>query len=148
MVGPSTQTLPATTGAADKVMLAGQGLTEVVRMLDDESVTAVPANFRAPNLQVAVVTICAYAEELQHRPRCMAFQPLPTLAISWPYLGRLVSQFAFHPTRWIYQFGEFFYCFWMVSSTHRGTLGDHLLTQLWRILCLDFPPVLLLIRQS
>jgi hypothetical protein len=46
-----------------KVMLAGQGLTEVVRQLDDESVeTRLPPSLRL-NLRVAVVTICAYAEE-------------------------------------------------------------------------------------
>ena len=49
--------------AMPKVMLAGQGLTEVVRQLDDESVeTTVPPSLRL-NLRVAVVTICAYAEE-------------------------------------------------------------------------------------
>ena len=44
-------------------MLAGQGLTEVVRRLDDESVeTTVHPGLRL-DLRVAVVTICAYAEE-------------------------------------------------------------------------------------
>eukprot|EP00435_Cladocopium_sp_Y103_P045599 s1919_g13.t1 len=52
------------------VMLAGQGLTEVVRQLDDESVdSTVPASLRL-NLRVAVVTICAYAEDAPVRILC------------------------------------------------------------------------------
>ena len=44
-------------------MLAGQGLTERVRQLDDASVDAtLPPGLRL-DLRVAVVTICAYAEE-------------------------------------------------------------------------------------
>ena len=42
-------------------MLAGQHLTERVRLLDDASVATVPRSLRL-NLRVAVVTICAYAE--------------------------------------------------------------------------------------
>lgn len=44
-----------------EVMLAGQHLTERVRLLDDASVATVPRSLRL-NLRVAVVTICAYAE--------------------------------------------------------------------------------------
>ena len=47
-----------------EVMLASQALTESVRLLDDEATTKeVPRGFRFDAKRVAVVTICAYAEE-------------------------------------------------------------------------------------
>ncbi|CAK9105297.1 unnamed protein product [Durusdinium trenchii] len=53
------------------VMLAGQALTERVRLLDDESVlSTVSRGFRIDGLRVAVVTICAYAEDAPVRVLC------------------------------------------------------------------------------
>lgn len=53
------------------MMLAGRTLTGRLRALDDESVqAAVPPLHREPGLRVAVVTVCAYAEDAPVRQLC------------------------------------------------------------------------------
>lgn len=62
---------PGGLDATTQVMLAGQALTERVRLLDDESVlSTVSRGFRIDGLRVAVVTICAYAEEGAREVAC------------------------------------------------------------------------------
>lgn len=52
------------------VMLAGRTLAARSRVLDDESVVRVPHAFRESGLRIAVVTICAYAEDEAVRVYC------------------------------------------------------------------------------
>lgn len=53
------------------MMVAGRTLTTRMRALEDESVLSeVPPSYREPGLRIAIITICAYAEDAPVRQLC------------------------------------------------------------------------------